>query len=1050
MSLNMERICLTCLQESSSTMHKILDTRDDQTITSIPHMLQEIVPILVTTSDLETSSPKEMCIECVEKLTVAYNFQKMCLASYEKLQSLREENEEKEDVEMDVYNDEETLDHDRDTITMDILEVGPVRLEPEVCFFEETTSHDTELQCEEDTSNDIMLKHRNHNSYDGGEEAHNDDEEHAAHYNDDANNEESSLKELTCVHCHKVFKDNRILQQHLHNVHNINIYTCQICQYRFHSERSLKLHITNVHEQKNLLLCTICVCKNKSLAELVAHMKTKHPDVQPFKCEMCDKVFPTEIYRENHMSVHTGLRCKICYKTFKSNEILVEHLKIHEEKVFPCPECPQRFPHKSKLKNHMLSHTKERQFICNTCGSSFIRRSSLTKHERKHSGNLEKPFKCTKCYLSFTDNYQLKRHELLHTGKKEHKCSYCHKAYASKGDLIKHLRLHIGEKTYVCDECPEAFKYKHELRDHKNQHYKEKKTAVSTNAEKTKINEDDEYVNCLPIDKNQLFAYAIVNYLHLFFWLKTQRNPRLEGQELLAMSLYLDRICLTCLQESSTTMHKILDTRDDQTITSIPHMLQRIVPILVADNLETSVPKEMCIECVDKLTIAYNFQKTCLESYEKLQSLREEHPPVNMTENNVNTDYTESIEVDQIKLEPEIDIFQEATSDDNDVSVEEPQQTEETLTTGETKSNDSNSSERAEEVCDNSEQVSAQQKIKKNTTEENVKISCIERRTCPHCRRVFDTISSLNMHQSVHNEDNKYVCNICEYRYATNAALQGHIVKHEFEKILSCNLCDCKIYTYNSLAKHMRTMHPEVPPPKCEMCNLYFPTDRHLESHMRIHNGYRCNMCDVVYKSRNSLATHKNSVHNNASFVCPQCGKAFAGATNLAQHLKNHGEKTLQCTECPARFAHKSKLQNHILTHTREKPFICDICGTSFKRLDYLSRHQRKRCKDGTTIDRPFNCETCNMRFINAYSLKCHQLTHTGERKHACTYCDRAFKAKGDLIKHLRTHVGENTYFCDECPESFKYKNDLRDHKSQHYKEQQGMAVKSEEPKMDS
>lgn len=50
---------------------------------------------------------------------------------------------------------------------------------------------------------------------------------------------------------------------------------------------------------------------------------------------------------------------------------------------------------------------------------------------------------------------------------------------------------------------------------------------------------------------------------------------------------------------------------------------------------------------------------------------------------------------------------------------------------------------------------------------------------------------------------------------------------------------------------------------------------------------YRCNRCDAVFSSRNTLSRHKN-IHKDPIHVCKDCSKAFNRLDNLRRHEKIH------------------------------------------------------------------------------------------------------------------------------------------------------------------
>lgn len=225
---------------------------------------------------------------------------------------------------------------------------------------------------------------------------------------------------------------------------NKDVINCVVCDKPF-----MYFHAVNQHMNEHF---SNCVCETCGLgfvdeSRLIAH-RPKH-ETGAFPCEVCGKTFKSETYKELHVD------------------------RVHKKlgKVY-CPKCDIRLmSYHQKLKHLVEVHGEQPlQLACTSCDKVFECRRYLTLHLRKYHIK-DFRYECEYCGQKFFTRFSLKNHLPTHTGERNFKCKICDKSYPRLKTLKEHTRIHTNDRRYRCHICGQAFIQNCSLKGHmRSQH----------------------------------------------------------------------------------------------------------------------------------------------------------------------------------------------------------------------------------------------------------------------------------------------------------------------------------------------------------------------------------------------------------------------------------------------------------------------------------------------------------------------------------------------------------------------------------------------------
>ncbi|CAL8139591.1 unnamed protein product [Orchesella dallaii] len=259
--------------------------------------------------------------------------------------------------------------------------------------------------------------------------------------------------------------------------------------------------------------------KTKGIKPLMEHMFSHDEDAPPtlgpngeiinYPCIWCSDKFIMKINLDFHkMVAHDSsqmrLKCNICDDVdYETKEDLIDHLRLHTDKVHSCKSCPISYTTLDRLLLHMKNHNRSKRlqcpecdvvpfnslnalyrhcavdhrdlkqmFDCPSCDQSFVALNFLNYHinkvHRTFDTNGETCPRCTDGQLFYTKEVLDKHFKKEHTwkSKRQHQCDQCERAFGLACELKTHILKHHEGVRFPCPHCPSHYADRYTLDMH--------------------------------------------------------------------------------------------------------------------------------------------------------------------------------------------------------------------------------------------------------------------------------------------------------------------------------------------------------------------------------------------------------------------------------------------------------------------------------------------------------------------------------------------------------------------------------------------------------
>lgn len=160
----------------------------------------------------------------------------------------------------------------------------------------------------------------------------------------------------------------------------------------------------------------------------------------------------------------------------------------------------------------------------------------------------------------------------------------------------------------------------------------------------------------------------------------------------------------------------------------------------------------------------------------------------------------------------------------------------------------------------------------------------------------------------------------------------------------------------------------------------------------------------------NSTSTNTNGMRIDPppGTTCDICGKQHGCRSALEIHYRSHTKhRPFKCEICDKAFTTRGNMKQHILTHKPEEiQWSAQIEKTTPSQVPSPTRSEIAAASsvDNKKLGGRHQCHVCLKGFSSSSAVQIHLRTHTGDRPFKCPDCGKAFTTKGNLKVHQGTH----------------------------------------------